>query len=503
MSNSTHFHDLTGEGFQELQSYLSLSFLEIAHDGTLVALSPAAEFTLGLEQTAVGQPFVDLPNKGKLELRSLQRIYRQLANRADQGATTKPVVSADGAGHSWNFRPVRHGGWLLVGSLAENSEYLLQQMEQSVKLIQDQKYALDSAAIVAITDQWGIITHVNDTFCRISGYSRAELIGKTHRVINSKVHSKEFFKELWETIARGEVWKGEICNRAKDGSLYWVDTTIVPFVDDQTKKPYQYVAIRSDITKEKQAMESLNQERARSWHAEKMVSLGEMAAGIAHELGNPIASIQAWLDVMESQMLRGVQDMDKFLKTLPKVREDTGRIRDIIRGMLTYARDGSRDPCHSENVGQMVKLVRDYCSYKLRKLGVDWQVDNSNPYTEIECRLSEMTQVFVNFVLNACDAIREQDDKWIKVSVDDQGERVVMRFMDSGAGIEPEVLERIWNPFFTTKPVGSGTGLGLSISRSIIENHHGEIWVDQAAANTCFVLELPKKQPPATAATPE
>jgi PAS domain S-box-containing protein len=125
----------------------------------------------------------------------------------------------------------------------------------SVKELFAYKYALDESAIVAITDQKGIIKHVNENFCRISKYSEAELIGKDHRIINSGYHDKAFIRNLWLTIARGDIWKGEIKNKAKDGSYYWVDTTIVPFLND-SGKPYQYAAIRSDITERK-----LNQEK--------------------------------------------------------------------------------------------------------------------------------------------------------------------------------------------------------------------------------------------------
>jgi PAS domain S-box-containing protein len=374
------------------------------------------------------------------------------------------------------------------------SEKHTDELKKTISELEFLKFAIDQSAIVAITDLQGTITYVNDTFCKISKYSREELLGQNHRFINSGLHPKEFFIDLWKTISSGKIWKGVIRNKAKDGSFYWVDTTIVPF-NDEKGRPKQYASIRHEVTDLIEAQETVKSEQGKLIYSEKMASLGEIAAGIAHELGNPLAAIRGRMELLQMQS-KDHLDPTKVQNTTETIIQLCDRMTKIIHGIRSLARDGSNDPFSKCRISDLVEEATLISTETFAKLGIILQseMDGTDKAIQVECRETQIIQVIVNLLNNAKDAVKNLNERWIKIGMNKDSENIHLSITDSGAGISKDIAQRIFEPFFTTKEVGSGTGLGLSISHSIVEAHKGRLWVDSSHPNTRFVISLPLTQ---------
>ncbi len=357
-------------------------------------------------------------------------------------------------------------------------------LEQSLKQLADTNFALDQAAIVATTDVRGRITYVNQKFCEISRYSRQELIGQDHRIINSGYHSKEFIRDLWRTIAGGRIWRGEIRNRAKDGTIYWVDTTIVPFLD-ATRKPYQYMAIRYDITERKRTEELLRERAA-------LARLGEMAAVVAHEVKNPLAGIRGALQVIGGRLPETSRDR----AIMGDIVERLDSLNEIVQDLLIFARP--REPRLSPvSVAELLEEIAALLRKDSAHAGVDVTISGDRP--TIGADPEQLQTAFLNLLLNAVQASASGDRVRVTVAALDGLCRVAIA--DAGPGIPPETQDKIFEPFFTTKH--RGTGLGLPTARRVIELHHGTIAVDSPpGGGTVVTVTLPvdPSHPPAAAA---
>jgi PAS domain S-box-containing protein len=344
---------------------------------------------------------------------------------------------------------------------------------ESMERLEEIRYALDQSAIVAATDPRGIITYANDKFCEISKYSREELLGQDHRIINSGYHPKEFIRELWRTIAQGGLWRGEIRNRAKDGSIYWVDTTIVPLLDTNGK-PRQYLAIRYDITQRKLAEGRLRDQAA-------LTQLGQLAAVVAHEVRNPLAGVRGTLQVLLSRMPPDMRDRDIIVAMIERIDSLNAKVEDI----LVYARP-SQPKLQSVDVKPLVVEAAGVARAATGSACPTLEITGQTGLIQADPDL--LRPVLLNLLLNACQASAGQP---IQVVTSDEGETCHISIRDRGRGIPAEERERIFEPFYTTKR--GGTGLGLAVVKRLTELQGGSIALrDREGGGTVAELVLPR-----------
>jgi PAS domain S-box-containing protein len=339
----------------------------------------------------------------------------------------------------------------------------------------DLKRALDHAAIVATTDVTGRITYVNDKFCEISGYSREELLGQDHRIINSGLHPPDFIRDLWVTIANGRVWHGDIRNRARDGHYYWVDTTIVPFLDAHGK-PYQYIAIRADITARKAAEDRLAQQAA-------LARLGQMAAVVAHEVKNPLAGIKGAMQVLISRRPTG--DTEAVVMRDIVARIDA--LNELIQDLMMFARP--RPPRLSE---VNLRHVIDEAIVMLRRdpLGSSLAIAIEGESGDITGDADLIRATVLNLLLNAAQAMNGEGRVRVTTAFGDANWTV--EIADNGPGVPTEIREQILEPFFTTK--ARGGGLGLPIAKRVAELHGGRLMLAfPPAGGTSVTITAPVK----------
>ncbi len=394
--------------------------------------------------------------------------------------------------------------------------------EYNVFMLHQYKNAIDSSNIVSKTDKKGIITYVNEEFCKISGYSRSELLGKNHNIVRHPDVPKEHFESFWRTILDKKIWKGTVKNRARDGSTFYVNTTVIPIIDYK-EDIVEFVAIRYDVTKnielqqrlqknereleqlnitlEKKVREQTKELRELNLNLEKRVeievkknrekerlmfqqaklaSLGEMLGNIAHQWRQPLMELSILLYKMKK-----THGLDEVYQKGNNIIERMNQT--IIDFQNFFNPDKKKERFNvAQTINQTLSIIEG--SIKKNRIEIELMLDESIYFTGFK---NELSQVILNLVNNAKEIFIQRGCKHrvIKIELFKKSEKILIRVIDSAGGIEENIMERIFDPYFTTKK--GGTGLGLYMSKMIIHNSmSGILSVSNTDSGAVFEIEL-------------
>ncbi len=360
-----------------------------------------------------------------------------------------------------------------------------------------------SGEVIVMTDAQGLIQFVNPAFERVTGYSREEAIGQNTRFLKSGDQDDPFYQNLWETISSGRTWEGRFVNKRKDGTFYTEEATISP-VRDTANRIVNYVAVKRDITEQLRLAAQFQQ-------AQKMEAVGLLAGGVAHDYNNMLGVILGYTELALSRVTPGEPLHDE----LEGIYKAAIRSSDITRQLLAFARKQTICPVVLDlnlTVESMLKMLR-------RLIGEDIDLD-WRPTTDacsIKMDPVQVDQILANLCVNARDAIADVGKVTIETGNDafDEtycadhdgyvaGEYVRLAVSDDGCGMDEEILDKIFDPFFTSKELGQGTGLGLSTVYGIVKQNHGFINVSsEPGKGTTFRIYLPRHAEQAAAAQRE
>ena len=255
---------------------------------------------------------------------------------------------------------------------------------------------------------------------------------------------------------------------------------------DADGKPTVMYGINWDRTEEVNLAKNLELEKAKALQSARLASLGELSAGVAHEINNPLAVILGHLEMLDKL----VDSPEKFQAKILILKKGVDRIAKIVSSLQKFSRTHESRPHQPFLLQNILREAMTFTEDRLQKMGIVIKVPE-NSEAQLICDELEMSQVFINLFNNAADAIKNLPEKWIEVQILNTAQGPKIIFRDSGPGISNEIQDKIFNPFFTTKPVGKGTGLGLSIVKGIVESHGGQISLRASDSHTCFEIQFP------------
>ncbi len=355
------------------------------------------------------------------------------------------------------------------------------------------KEALDKSANVLITDTEGTIVYVNDDFCEVSKFSREELLGQNPRMINSNYHDKEFFKNMWDTILEGKAWKGDIKNKAKDGSYYWSKATISPLLGDDGK-PEQFIAIFTDITNQKILEEKLSE--ALKNVKESELQKEEFSSMMTHELNTPLVPIKGYCEMLK--------DMDTFGSLNNDQRDFIGKIESnatLLERLISDLLDVQKLDMKKMNflitefnLDEFMDELRENNKHLMKYKNIDFTVKYPKKLI-LKTDKQRLRQIVDNLVRNSVDFVPKKDGK-ISIEAKIKEKNIVFSVHDNGQGIPKEKQSNIFKKFYqidtsATRKHG-GTGLGLVICKGIAEGLNGKIWLEsESGKGTSFFICIP------------
>ncbi len=394
------------------------------------------------------------------------------------------ITTKTGEKRRWGFRTAPLGnlpdGRKFVISMAVDvteQEQAREQLETALRELEDQKTVLDEHAIVAVTDRAGVITYVNDKFCETSKYSRDELIGETHSIINSGLHSKAFFAELWQTVAAGNVWHGEVRNRAKDGSYYWVSSTIAPLKDGEGRTT-SYIAVRTDISERKRVEDEMVKAIEHAEYANR--SKSEFLAHMSHELRTPLNAIIGFSDVLSAETFGEIGN-PRYLEYAGDINGAGLYLLNLINDILDVSKieagELTADNVETD-IGEIITSCLRITEDRSMSKGVTMRSRIVDGLPMVHADPRHVKQILLNLITNAIKFTNEGGEVEVSAAgLRGGGAEVVVT--DNGIGIDADDIELVMEPFGQARvsPLVShqGTGLGLSLSKKLAEVNNGTL----------------------------